>query len=149
MNRVKVTLVAAIYIALVFTFSCSSDGGGGDELKPRTYYVGLYGVTDQYACYEIFNDDNGGDSGDNEYNENVTFNEVLAVWTEVRQLDGQLVRSRTNVSESELRDFFINLGLTPSETTKQIQELNKRGNKAYLFHEEPPYCASFLYIEKE
>jgi hypothetical protein len=126
--------------AMVFSLSCSSGGGGGNE--PSTYYMGLYGITDQAACYDAFNDDS-------EYNENVTFSEVLAAWAEVRKLDGKLVRSRTNASESELRDFFISIGCTSSEATKQIQELNKRGNIAYLFHEEPPYCASVLYIEKE
>jgi hypothetical protein len=139
----KFVLAAGISLAMVLTFSCSSDGS-----TESTYWYSAYGVTNSYVCAEL--DAKLDELRSNPQNEpnNPTFNEIKETWLEWRASGyGKTIISQ-EVSETKLRNGMLESGRTPSETNEYLNELNKRGNIMFWVFGNSQYCHIFEYWEK-
>ena len=69
----------------------------------------------------------------------------------LRNFNGTFVGSGTGVTESELRDLFIQRGMSPSEYTELKNSLDSVGNLIMFFEyiPSPSTQKAWMYFEKE
>ena len=131
-------LTAGFVLAMVFTLSCSSDGGGSS----RTYWYSMYGIEDASSTtyiLDLFN----------QY-ENASYDDVKYVWSEIRRI-GTFIESYNGVSEQEIKDFLIQRDVSPKEADNMLTKIKKRGNLIASFNSIDPrdYYSFMFYVERE
>jgi len=167
MNKIKMfALTACFMLAMAFTLSCSSGGGGDDEAplpSPRanTYYISLYGISEVTTCQYL--DEMllglGGGTEDDWEGKGYSFADVKDVWTQYRLSGtGVMLSSQGGYTEDVLRAKMTQGGLTPSELNAYMRGLNQRGNNLTMllpseivafYNSNNSSCYAVLYVEKE
>ena len=67
----------------------------------------------------------------------------------LRNYNGTFVESNTGVTESELRNFFVQAGISPSDYTEQKASLDSAGNLICFFSQNNSSNIMWIYFEKE
>jgi len=139
----KIVLAAAFGLALAFTFSCSSDTGGGGTSSEPTYF---------YSEYKIKNSSRSAlETLESNAPTNPSFEDIEAIWSKIRELDSDFLRSGKGMTGSELRDMLVRSDATPKEANDTIERLNKRGNIILGFNRNlsTSYYMKVMYLERE
>jgi len=144
--------LAAFGLAMAFTFSCSSDTGGGGTSNANTYFESIYGIPSNSVCCATLDDDDGDDRPLSDY----TFNEITEIVTgAVRECSALRLVSWTNITENELNTYLAKNGYPPAYRKEFMNDLNRRGNNISVIDTrnnpsyQQEYCAMIDYFEKE
>jgi len=134
----KFALAVGLVLAMAFTFSCSSDGGGSSR---ATYWYSMYGIEDASSTtyiIDLFN----------QY-EQPSYDDRKNMWSEVKRI-GTFIEIYNGVSEQVIRDYLIERDVSPKEADNTLTKLEKSGNLIAMFPSNIPYYYSVIfYVERE
>jgi hypothetical protein len=160
MNKIKMfSLTACFMLAMAFTLSCSSGGGGDDN----TYYISLYGISEVTTCQyldEMLLGLGGGSMTEDDWEgKGYFFADVKGAWDQYRLSGtGVMLSSQGGYTEDVLRAKMTQGGLTTSELNAYMRGLNQRGNNLTMllpseivafYNSNNSSCYAVLYVEKE
>jgi len=141
-------LAAILGFALAFTFSCSSDDGGGSP-KTNTYFLSEYGILSNSVCCAMLDDDDDDDRPLSDY----TFDEIFEGLEEtINDCSGLRLYTFANIPEDSLKTILTKAGYPPAYRNEFMSDLNRRGNNIQFIdkrNESRQYCLLIDYFEKE
>jgi len=135
----KKFLLGILVMVLVFgiTVVGCDDGTTGDE---KTYY---------YEAFQITKVQYDGFMSTTTPGYTYTNSQLKGFRQTLRNYNGTFVESNTGVTESELRNFLIQRGTSPSEYTELKNSLDSVGNLILFFNATSSSNMVWMYLEKE
>ena len=131
-------LTAGIVLAMVFTLSCSSDGGDSSR---ATYWYSMYGIEDASSTNYIIDLLNSY--------EQLSYDDKKYVWSEIKRI-GIFIESNNGVSEQEIKEYLIQNDVSPKEADNMLTKIKKSGNNIAAFNSaDPRYYSFWFYLESE
>ena len=127
-------------LVMALVFGMTVVGCDNDTTEPKTYYYEAFVIT--RAQYDGFMDTNTPGY-------TYTNSQIKEFRQTLRNFNGTFVESNTGVTESELRNFCVQAGISPSDYTELKASLDSVGNLIYFFSMYGTTNILWIYCEKD
>jgi hypothetical protein len=135
----KKNLLGILVMVLVFGMTAVGCDNGTTETKKTYYYEGFEITMAQYNSF----------MSTTTPGYTYTNSQIKGFRQTLRNFNGRFVESNTGVTEAELRNFFVQAGISPSDYTELKASLDSVGNLIYFFSQNYSSNIIWIYFEKE